>query len=315
MLLRLVPDEINMNFIGLRKLALVLSVLLVGGSIALFMTRGLNLGIDFLGGTMIEVQTEDGKAVGDFRAALQDLDLGDVQVQEFGAADLLLIRIQRQPGDDAAQQAALVVVQDAIDDMVVEYRRTEVVGPTVGDELRSAAIYAICFAIGAILIYIWLRFEWQFSVCAIVALVHDVITTIGLFALLQLEFNLATVAAVLTIAGYSINDTVVIFDRVREKIRKYKTMPLVALLNLAINRTMSRTIMTSVTTLIALIALTVFGGDVIRDFSIALIWGVVIGTYSSVMVAVPLLLWLQPHRGEEVGSGESDGSVGGVPTS
>lgn len=309
MLLRLVPDELNVNFLGLRKLALVLSILLIGGSIALFFSRGLNLGIDFLGGTMIEVQTEEGKGVGDFRDALDGLDLGDVQVQEFGAVDDLLIRIQRQPGDDTAQQEALQKAQAAIDDMVVEYRRTEVVGPTVGDELREAAIYAILFAIGAILIYIWLRFEWQFSVCAIVALVHDVVTTIGLFALLQLEFNLATVAAVLTIAGYSINDTVVIFDRVREKIRKYKSMPLEELLNFAINRTMSRTIMTSVTTLIALIALTLFGGDVIRDFSIALIWGVIVGTYSSVMVAVPLLLYLEPHRGEEVGSGETSESA------
>lgn len=306
MLLRLVPDGINLDFMGKRKIAFALSIVLIVASIGLFMTRGLNLGIDFLGGTLLEVQTQPGAGVTEFREALSDLGLGDVQIQEFGAPDDLLIRIQRQPGDDVAQQAALQAAQAAIDDMVIEYRRTEVVGPTVGGELQQAAIYAITFAIGAILIYIWFRFEWQFSVCAVVALVHDVITTIGLFALLQLEFNLATVAAVLTIAGYSINDTVVVFDRVREKIRKYKKMPFDELANMAVNKTLARTLMTSVTTLLALIALVVFGGDVIRDFAIALIWGVIIGTYSSILLAVPLLLKLEPHRGEEVGAGEAE---------
>lgn len=305
MLLRLLPEDVNVNFIGRRKIAFAFSLLLVAGSIALFASRGLNLGIDFLGGTMIEVKTEQGMGVEEFRDAMSDLGLGDVQIQEFGAVDDLLIRIQRQPGDDDAQQAALAAAKQAIDDMVIEYRRVEVVGPTVGSELQEAAIYAICFALGAILIYIWFRFEWQFSVCAIIALVHDVIATVGLFALLQLEFNLATVAAVLTIAGYSINDTVVVFDRVRENIRKYKTMPFESLTNLAINQTLSRTLMTSVTTLIALTALAFFGGDVIRDFSIALIWGVVVGTYSSILVAVPLLLTLEPHRGEEVGTDDA----------
>lgn len=306
MLLRLLPEDVNVNFMARRKIAFAFSLLLVVGSIALFGTRGLNLGIDFLGGTMIEVKTEQGQGVEEFRAVMSDLGLGDVQIQEFGAVDDLLIRIQRQPGDDAAQQAALATAKQAIDGMVVEYRRVEVVGPTVGSELQEAAIYAICFALGAILIYIWFRFEWQFSVCAIVALIHDVITTVGLFALLQLEFNLATVAAVLTIAGYSINDTVVVFDRVRENIRKYKTMPFEGLTNLAINQTLSRTLMTSVTTLVALVALSIFGGEVIRDFSIALIWGVVIGTYSSILVAVPMLLTLEPHRGEEAGSGDAE---------
>lgn len=304
MMLRLLPEDPNFNFIGRRKLAFAFSVLLILGSVALFATRGLNLGIDFLGGTMIEVRTEQGMGVSDFREAMSGLGLGDVQIQEFGAPDDLLIRIQRQPGDDLAQQQALETARAAIDEMVVEYRRTEVVGPTVGNELRTAAIYAICFAIGAMLIYIWLRFEWQFGVCAVIALVNDVISTIGLFALLQLEFNLATVAAVLTIAGYSINDTVVVFDRVREKMRKYKTMPYEELFNLAINKTLSRTLMTSVTTLLALLALTIFGGEVIRDFSIALIWGVVIGTYSSILLAVPLLLYLRPHRGDEAGAAE-----------
>ncbi|MDF1750332.1 MAG: protein translocase subunit SecF [Alphaproteobacteria bacterium] len=309
MLLRLIPDNTKVDFIGRRKFAYTFSLILVAVSIGLFMSRGLNLGIDFVGGTLLEVKTEQGKGVGDFRDALGELGLGDVQIQEFGAVDDLLIRIQRQPGDDVAQQAALQKAKDAIDSMVAvdadgtkEYRRTEVVGPTVGSELQKAAIYAICFSIGAIMLYIWLRFEWQFGICAVIALLHDVITTIGLFALLQLEFNLATVAAILTIAGYSINDTVVIFDRVREFIRKYKTMPFPELFNVAINSTLSRTTMTALTTLLALVALAFFGGGVIRDFAVALIWGIAIGTYSSICVAVPLLLILEPHRGEEAGT-------------
>lgn len=302
MLLRFVPDATNINFIGNRRLGYIFAILLVTASIALFGVRGLNLGIDFVGGTLIEVKTDEGKGVSEFRDVLGGLGLGSVQIQEFGAIDDLLIRIQRQPGEDSEQQAALQSARAAIDSMVTEYRRIEVVGPTVGEELQLAAIYAISFAIGAILIYIWLRFEWQFGVCAVIALVHDVLATLGLFALLQLEFNLATVAAVLTVAGYSINDTVVVFDRVREKIRKYKTMPMTELLNQAINKTLSRTLMTSITTLIALVALATFGGDVIRDFSIALIWGILIGTFSSICVAVPLLLVMEPHRGEEVGS-------------
>lgn len=305
MLLRLIPDNTNYDFIGRRKLGFAFSAMLILASIGLFATQGLNLGIDFLGGTLIEVETTDGAGVEEFRDALDGLGLGDVQIQEFGAPNDLLIRIQRQPGGDEAQQEALRTALDAVGHMVAEERRKEVVGPTVGEELKTAAIYAICFALGAILIYIWFRFEWQFGICAIVALTHDVLATIGLFALLQLEFNLATVAAILTIAGYSINDTVVVFDRVREKIRKYKTMPLDELFNFAINKTLSRTLMTSITTLIALVSLSVFGGEVIRDFSIALIWGVIIGTYSSILVAVPLLLYLEPHRGEEAGAGEA----------
>ena len=186
---------------------------------------------------------------------------------------------------------------------MVEYRRTEFVGPTVGAELKEAAIWAVLAAIGAILLYIWFRFEWQFGIGAVVALSHDVISTIGLFSLFQLEFNLATVAAVLTIAGYSINDTVVVFDRVRENMRRYKKMPLDELFNKSINETLSRTVMTSVTTMLALIALFLFGGEVIRGFAIALIWGVLVGTYSSISLAVPLLLYLNPHRGTADGEG------------
>jgi preprotein translocase subunit SecF len=292
-----------------RKIGFAISALLILGSIVLVGTRGLNLGIDFLGGTLIEVQTEGPANLSAMRTELNDLGLGEVTLQEFGAPDTVLIRIQRQAGEEEAQLAALEAAKAAIDEQVVEYRRQEFVGPTIGAELQEAAIYAVLSALVAIMIYIWFRFEWQFGLGAIVALTHDVIATMGLFALLQLEFNLSTVAAVLTIAGYSINDTVVVYDRVREKIRKYKRMPFDELFDFALNKTLSRTVMTSVTTLLALFALAFFGGEVIRGFSIALIWGVVIGTYSSVMVAVPLLLYLRPKRGdEEIAPGEGSGS-------
>jgi preprotein translocase subunit SecF len=309
MLLKLIPSETSIGFMRWRKIGFAFSIVLILGSIALVGVRGLNLGIDFLGGTLIEVQTKGPADLGALRSELNGLGLGEVALQEFGAPDTVLIRIQRQAGEEQAQLAALETAKAAIDDVVREYRRQEFVGPTIGAELQEAAIYAVLSALAAIMLYIWFRFEWQFGVGAIVALTHDVIATMGLFALLQLEFNLSTVAAVLTIAGYSINDTVVVFDRVREKIRKFKRMPLDELFDLALNKTLSRTIMTSVTTLLALIALAVFGGEVIRGFSIALIWGVVIGTFSSVMVAVPMLLYLQPRRGEdEIAPGEGSGS-------
>lgn len=297
MRLRLVPNTPSIDFIGRRKFAFVFSALLVLGSLGLFFTQGLNLGIDFLGGILIEAKTKNETTVGTVRSELGNLGLGEVAIQEFGAPDILLIRIQRQDGGDDAQAEAVEAIKVALNDKVEEYRRTEFVGPTVGKELQQAALYAVLAAIGAILVYIWFRFEWQYGVGAVIALAHDVITTIGLFALLQLEFNLATVAAILTIAGYSINDTVVVYDRVREKLRKYKKMDLPELFNLAVNKTLSRTVMTSVTTLLALIALFIFGGEVIHDFVIALIWGVIIGTYSSIALAVSLLLYMRPDRG------------------
>jgi preprotein translocase subunit SecF len=204
--------------------------------------------------------------------------------------------VQRQEGGDDAQKIAVDRIKEVLAGSATEYRRTEFVGPTVGAELKEAAIWAVLAAVGAILFYIWFRFEWQFGVGAVVALTHDVLSTIGLFALLQLEFNVATVAAVLTIAGYSINDTVVVYDRVRENLRRYKTTPLIELFNRSINETLSRTVMTSVTTLLALLALFFFGGEVIRGFTIALIWGVFVGTYSSVALAVPLLVYLKIDR-------------------
>lgn len=308
----IVPANTKFDFIGRRKFAYPLSALLIVLSIGVFLAQGLNFGIDFRGGILIEIKTEGPANVAELRDTVGGLGLGEIQVQEFGAPDDVLIRVQQQDGAEAEQLQAINILKDALGDQVTEYRRTEFVGPTVGAELISSAIWAVVLAIGAILIYIWFRFEWQFGVGAVVALTHDVVTTIGLFAVTQLEFNLATVAAILTIAGYSINDTVVIYDRVREELRRYKKLDMPALLNLAANRTLSRTFMTSVTTLIALVALAVFGGAIIRDFALAMIWGVIIGTYSSVFIAVPVLLALNLSR-ESLsagldGSGEADAS-------
>ena len=240
------------------------------------------------------------------------LGLGEIKLQEFGAPDDILIRIQKQEGDEKAQQVAIDKVRESLGSRVIEYRRTEFVGPTVGAELREAAAWAVLSAIAAMLLYIWFRFEWQFGLGAVIALLHDVVTTIGLFALFKLEFNLATVAAILTIAGYSINDTVVVYDRVRENMRRYKKMPYEELFNVSINQTLSRTVVTSVTTLLALFALYLFGGEVIRGFSIALIWGVLVGTYSSISLAVPILLYIRPERG---GGEETDGVTDGASSS
>ena len=289
----LVRADTKIDFISRRQAAFAFSVLLMLVSLGAFFTQGLNLGIDFRGGILIEAQTSGPANIAQLRSILGGLSLGEVQLQEFGAPDTVLIRVQRQEGGEEAQQRAIDVVKGALGQMVIEYRRTEFVGPKVGAELIEAAIWAVSLAIGAILLYIWFRFEWQFGIGAVIALTHDVISTIGLFAVTQLEFNLATVAAILTIAGYSINDTVVIYDRVREEMRRYRKMTLPDLLNQSVNRTLSRTLMTSLTTLLALLALAILGGPIIRDFALAMIWGVVIGTYSSIFIAVSLLLYLK----------------------
>jgi preprotein translocase subunit SecF len=294
--LRLIPSGTKIRFVERRKVFFVLSALLIATSVALFAVKGLNYGIDFKGGILLDVRTEGPADLAELRRSLSDLGVGEIALQEFGAPDNVLIRLQKQQGGEEAQQAAVAQVKEALGPNV-EYRRTEFVGPKVSEELFWDGIYAVTAAIFAILVYIWFRFEWQFGLAAVTALVHDVLSTIGIFSLLGLEFNLSTVAAVLTIAGYSINDTVVVFDRVRENLRKYKKMSLGELFNLSINQTLSRTVMTSVTTLLALGALYILGGEVIRGFSFGMIWGVLIGTYSSICLAVPLLLYLNVRRG------------------
>ena len=290
--LRLIPPETAFRFIALRKRAYVVSILLILASVASLAAQSLNFGIDFVGGTLIEVRTKGPADISAMRQTLSALDRGEVGLQEFGQPTDVLIRIQQQPGGDAAQQATVAAVKEALGDSVEEYRRVEVVGPKVGGELIEAGAISVALALLAIMAYIWFRFEWQFGVGAVLALAHDVITTVGVFSILQLEFNLSTVAAVLTIAGYSINDTVVVFDRVRENLRRYKTLPMTDLLNRSVNETLARTVMTSVTTLLALLSLFFLGGEVIRDFAFAMIWGVIIGTYSSVWIASATLLWM-----------------------
>jgi preprotein translocase SecF subunit len=286
----------NFNFMGWHKLGFALSILLTVGSIALFIGRGLNYGIDFTGGTIIEVRTTTGPAdLAAMRAKLDGLGLGDVALQGFGTPNDVLIRLQQQPGGDKGQEQAVAKVKQGLGP-TVDYRSTQVVGPQVGGELVRAGVTATVLALFAIAVYVWFRFEWQFGVGAMLSTLHDTITTVGLFALFQLEFNLTTLAAILTIAGYSINDTVVIYDRVREIMRKYKTMEFDALVNKSLNETLSRTILTVTTTALAVLSLLIFGGQVLRGFSIAMLWGIVIGTYSSLFIAAPLLHYIRPHR-------------------
>ena len=296
MRLKLVPSETKIDFLRLRMPALGFSGLLVAASIAMFAVIGLNLGIDFRGGILIEARNSQGPAdIAGVRSDLGKLGLGDISLQGFGSETDVLVRVQRQDGDEAAQIAAIERITSTLG-ANYEIRRTEFVGPTVGAELAEKGVLAVVCALLAIMVYIWFRFEWQFSIAAIMALAHDVLSTIGLFALTSFEFNLATVAAILTIAGYSINDTVVVFDRVRENLRRYKSYDQRAILNMSLNETLSRTVMTSVTTGLALLAIVLFGGAVLRDFALAMMWGVLIGTYSSVFVAVGMLGFFDPKK-------------------
>lgn len=295
--LRLVPADTHIPFIGKRNIAMGLSALLLLGSIAAFLANGLNFGIDFKGGTLIEASAEEPVDIAALRGRLNGMQLGEVQIQEFGKDTDVLIRIAEKEGAiDASNDlnAVEAVRNELAEDF--EIRRVEIVGPQVSAELIQTGLFAVLAAIASMLIYIWFRFEWQFSVGAVLALVHDVVLTIGIFALLQLDFNLSILAAILTIVGYSMNDTVVVYDRVRENLRKYKKMDLGELLDIAINETLSRTVMTSVTTLLALLALYVLGGEVIRGFTFAMIWGVIVGTYSSIFIASPLLMILGVKR-------------------
>lgn len=300
--LHLIPLDTAADFLGKRFIAFVLSAVLMVGSIFLIATNGLNFGIDFTGGTVIEIRTPVVPDLQELRTELNELGLGSISLQEFGEPDDLLIRLPKQDeGQKGGAQAAIQSVQAMLDAKfasagAVDYRRTEFVGPQVGAELKKQGALAVLFSLMGILGYIWVRFEWQFGVAAIAALAHDAVATIGLFALTQLEFNLSTVAAILMIAGYSINDTVVVFDRIRENLRKYKKMPIADLFNLSVNNTLARTVMTSVTTLLALVALYYFGGEVIRGFVYALIFGIAIGTYSSVFIASPVLMMMNVRR-------------------
>ena len=283
---KIIPSDSNFEFMKYRKIMMYLSIILIFFSIILLFFRGLNLGIDFKGGTLIEINTSKSN-ISELRSILNK-EFDDVSLQEFGDSNTIIIRLQNENNTDSV--TTINKVKNLINDKVNEFRRSEFVGPTISSELLFRGLQAVSFALGAILIYIWIRFEWQFGFGAIVALTHDVLFTLGVLSLLGIEFSLSSIAAILTIAGYSINDTVVIFDRVRENLRKYKKLELIDLFDLSINNTLSRTVMTSLTTLIALFSLFFFGGEVIKPFAFAMIIGVLIGTYSSIFIAVPTLL-------------------------
>ncbi len=303
--LKLVPSTPDFKFVRYNRRAFVVSSVLIIGSLVAFLIQGLNYGIDFKGGILVEISSSEPVDIGNLRGRMQTLELGEVQIQQFGTPTDVLIRVAEADGAVSTERDLSAV--DAIrQDLEGEFeiRRVEIVGPQVSRELIQTGLLAVVAAISSMLIYIWFRFEWQFSVGAVMALVHDVILTIGVFSLLQLDFNLSILAAILTIVGYSMNDTVVVYDRVRENLRKYKKMDISELLDIAINQTLSRTVMTSVTTLLALIALYTLGGEVIRGFTFAMIWGVLVGTYSSIFIAAPLLIQLGVKRDwSEVQSG------------
>ncbi len=290
------PHDLRVPFMRFKGLALGLSIVAMVASLVLFATKGLNYGVDFKGGSMVELRAKSGAAdVAGLRDSLSKLGLGGVQIQQFGTPADVLVRIEEQPGGEKAQQAALAKMVAGAGEGY-EQRRVEVVGPAVSNELRQTGMIAVAAGIIAIVLYVWFRFEWQFAIGAVVALTHDVLFTVGLFSLLGLEFDLSTVAALLTILGYSVNDTVVVSDRIRENLRKFKKMELNELLNLSINETLSRTILTGITALAVLLALYIFGGEVIRNFTLAMLLGVIIGTYSSVFIAAPLLGYLGVKR-------------------
>jgi len=316
-LVQYLPEQPSIRFMRLRRYAFTISAAASIAAIASFFTVEMNYGIDFRGGSSIEVMAKDGTAdVGEVRSRLEELNLGEVQVQEFGSPAELLIRIGVQQGGDQAEQAAVNEVRGVLE-ADYEFRRVEVVGPTVSSELAWAGTIAVIASMLAMLVYIWFRFEWQFAVGAIASTLHDVIMMVGFFVWFQIEFNLTSIAAILTVVGYSINDTVVVYDRVRENLRKFKKMPLEQLLDLSMNETLSRTILTGLTTLLALFALYLWGGEVLASFTIAMIFGILIGTYSSVFVAGPLLILFRLRPASATATAEAEtvdeGSTGQLP--
>ncbi|MFT4012976.1 MAG: protein translocase subunit SecF [Paracoccus sp. (in: a-proteobacteria)] len=302
--LKLVPDETHFNFFRWQWLTFGVSAVAMIASVVVTLVMGLNFGIDFKGGTTIRTESSTAFEVGDYRQAIEKLDLGDLSITEvfdptFGAdRHVAMIRIGTTDDTGSVTPAELNKVEAALKevDPQVRFAAVESVGPKVSGELIKTAFYAVGAASVAIMFYIWLRFEWQFAIGAVVSILHDVLLTVGVFALFQLKFDLTTIAALLTTLGYSVNDTVVVFDRLRENLIKFKTMPLIDVMNLTVNETLSRTVMTAMTTALALGAMYVFGGDVIRGFVFAMLWGVFVGAYSTVYVAKNIVLWLGVKR-------------------
>ena len=317
--IRIIPDDTKLRFMRLRRIVFPISLILVVLSAVLFVTVGPNYGIDFRGGTMIVLQPPDAEVTTDdiavVRNRLATIDLADVDVQtltEQAGEQAISIRIAVPEGADEEQQAVLAEVREVLGDLG-EFRSVEVVGPRVSGELARDGVISALIAMFAIMIYVWFRFEWQFAVGAIIALIHDVVLTLGFFAIVKLDFNLSSIAAILTIVGYSLNDTVVVYDRIRETLRKYKKVPVSELIDRAINETLTRTTVTSLTTWIALWALFIFGGDVIRSFVAAMIFGVAVGTYSSIFIAAPVLVFMR-LRGDQMDKVEDKTDAGRAAT-
>jgi len=294
--IRWIKKDLKINFLRVKNIATILSILAIISSLFFLVYKNLNFGIDFKGGTLIEIKKNEDLSIAEIRNQLSQLNIGDIQIQTFGSDDTILIRIENSTNLDAnADMNSIELIRSSLGNDVI-IQRTEIVGPKVSSELIQKGVIAIIIAVFLMLFYIWVRFEWQFSIGAVTALIHDVMITMGIFSFLQIEFNLSIIAALLTIIGYSMNDTVVVYDRIRENLRKYKQMNIFDLINQSLNETMSRTLLTSVTTLLALFSLYFLGGEVLKGFTLAMIIGVFIGTYSSVFIASQIILYLNVKR-------------------
>ena len=294
--IRWIKKDLKVDFLSVKNIATIMSVLAIISSLFFLFYKNLNFGIDFKGGTLIEIKKDKELSIAEIRNQLSELNIGDIQIQTFGSDDIILIRIENSTNLTVnADMSSIELIRSKLGSDVI-IQRTEIVGPKVSSELIQKGIIAIIVAVFLMLFYIWVRFEWQFSIGAVTALIHDVMITMGIFSLLQIEFNLSIIAALLTIIGYSMNDTVVVYDRIRENLRKYKQMNIFDLINQSLNETMSRTLLTSVTTLLALFSLYFLGGEVLKGFTFAMIIGVFIGTYSSVFIASQIILYLNVKR-------------------
>ena len=294
--IRWIKKDLKVNFLNIKNIATIISIVALVSSVFFILFKNLNFGIDFKGGTLIEIKKDHDLTISNIRSQLSDLGLGDIQIQTFGSADVVLIRIENSSDlISNADMNSINIIKTNLGSKI-EIQRTEIVGPKVSSELVQKGLMAIIVAVILMLFYIWVRFEWQFSIGAVIALIHDVIITIGIFSFFQIEFNLSIIAALLTIIGYSMNDTVVVYDRIRENLRKYKSLEIYQLINQSLNETMSRTVLTSFTTLLALFSLYFLGGEVLKGFTLAMIIGVFIGTYSSIFIASQIILYLNVKR-------------------
>ncbi|MDK9694968.1 MAG: protein translocase subunit SecF [Siculibacillus sp.] len=311
-LISFIPEDTKIPFMGARMITFPISMFLVALSLLAVAVIGLNYGIDFVGGTVIEARAKTGPAdLGKIRTELTELQIGEVQVQGIGTAEDVLIRVGLIEGGELAQQASVDKIKSTLGDGY-EYRKVETVGPRVSADLRRDGIIAVVVSLALVLIYLWFRFEWQFAIGAVLTTIHDIVLTLGLISVVGIGFDLPVIAAILTIVGYSLNDTVVIYDRIRENLRKYKKMPLAELIDASINQTLTRTIRTSTTTILAVGALLVFGGEALRGFNFTMLAGIIIGTYSSIVVSAPLLIFLNLRTGGGKSEDKTEAAAAGA---